>query len=176
MGTGSRQVPCYYIDKEKEPLKCQEQPLNQTAGYWWQVQWIYKRKGSVSALRIFSLPHPDPRSALLSHTLCSGGFSGLLSPLASPWAQPMGEPGRRGKEGKGAFSLSFWRALWLYEGSQNRSIRTLFFWLSLSLGWYLPVCYSQGTVFSPVVSWHPAHLSSSIKPSLNYPSLSVPAC
>ena len=65
---------------------------------------------------------------------------------------------------------------WLYEGSQNRSTRTVFFWLSLSLGWYLPVCYSQGAVFSPVVSWHSAHLSSSIKPSLNYPSLSVPAC
>lgn len=28
MGSKAGKMPCYYIDK-KEPLKCQEQPLNQ---------------------------------------------------------------------------------------------------------------------------------------------------
>ena len=78
-------------------------------------------------LRILSLPHSDPRSALPS-MLCAQAASqdswALWLPLElSPWC-----PCRRLQEGKTVFFPSFWHSHlhWLCERSQNRSSKTLF--------------------------------------------------
>ena len=62
------------------------------------------------------------------------------------------------------------------KGHRTEALRP-FFWLSLSLGWYLQLCYSGHYTIPhvPPPKTLPTFFSS-IKPSLNYPSLSVPVC
>lgn len=62
------------------------------------------------------------------------------------------------------------------KGHRTEALRP-FFWLSLSLGWYLQLCYSGHYTIPhvPPPKTLPTFFSS-IKPSLNYPSLSVLVC